>query len=151
MDPCVSASDPHAVTASAVPPWWRRRRAIPGVPKPILTGLQQREKAARRTLAALGYNECVTYSFIDQANAALFGGDVRNILIIKQDLALCNRQDAREHIEHRAFAAARRAQQANEPAILQRDAEVVHRRKVAEFLGKVLHHNAHSRTLRSIK
>lgn len=31
MDPCVSASDPHAVTASAARPWWRRRRAIPGV------------------------------------------------------------------------------------------------------------------------
>ncbi len=50
------------------------RRAVPGVPKPILTPLQQREKAARRTLAALGYNECVTYSFIDQASAVQFGG-----------------------------------------------------------------------------
>jgi phenylalanyl-tRNA synthetase beta chain len=35
---------------------------------------QKRERAARRTMAALGYNECVTYSFIDQAAAALFGG-----------------------------------------------------------------------------
>ncbi|MCV2863171.1 phenylalanine--tRNA ligase subunit beta [Albidovulum sediminicola] len=50
------------------------RRARPGVPKPILTPMQVREKAARRTLAALGYNECVTYSFIDSASAALFGG-----------------------------------------------------------------------------
>ncbi|MEO5615972.1 MAG: phenylalanine--tRNA ligase subunit beta [Cypionkella sp.] len=49
-------------------------RAIPGVPRPILTPLQVRERAARRTIAALGYNECVTYSFIDQASAALFGG-----------------------------------------------------------------------------
>lgn len=49
-------------------------RAHAGVPEPVLTPLQSREKAARRTLAALGYNECVTYSFIDQANAALFGG-----------------------------------------------------------------------------
>ena len=45
-----------------------------GVPGPILTPMQVREKAARRTLAALGYNECVTYSFIDAASAALFGG-----------------------------------------------------------------------------
>lgn len=45
-----------------------------GVPKPILTPLQMREKTARRMAAALGYNECVTYSFIDQASAALFGG-----------------------------------------------------------------------------
>lgn len=50
------------------------RRATPGVPRPILTQAQMREKAARRTIAALGYNECVTYSFIDQASAALFGG-----------------------------------------------------------------------------
>ena len=45
-----------------------------GVPKPILTPLQVRERTARRSLAALGYNECVTYSFIDAADAALFGG-----------------------------------------------------------------------------
>ncbi|MCA0271127.1 MAG: phenylalanine--tRNA ligase subunit beta [Proteobacteria bacterium] len=50
------------------------RRAKPGVPKPVLTPIQVREKAARRTLAALGYNECVTYSFIDAASAELFGG-----------------------------------------------------------------------------
>jgi phenylalanyl-tRNA synthetase beta chain len=45
-----------------------------GVPKPILTPLQMREKTARRMAASLGYNECVTYSFIDQASATLFGG-----------------------------------------------------------------------------
>ncbi|MCL7463777.1 phenylalanine--tRNA ligase subunit beta [Phaeovulum sp. NW3] len=49
-------------------------RETVGVPGPILTPMQMREKAARRTLAALGYNECVTYSFIDGASAALFGG-----------------------------------------------------------------------------
>ena len=45
-----------------------------GVPKPILSPLQKREQAGRRTAAALGYNECVTYSFIDKASASLFGG-----------------------------------------------------------------------------
>ena len=50
------------------------RRALPGVPRPILTPMQVRERAARRTIAALGYNECVTYSFIDAEAAALFGG-----------------------------------------------------------------------------
>lgn len=49
-------------------------RAQVGVPKPILTPGQRREATARRTLAGLGYNECVTYSFIDQASAARFGG-----------------------------------------------------------------------------
>ncbi|MEM6371577.1 MAG: phenylalanine--tRNA ligase subunit beta [Pseudomonadota bacterium] len=45
-----------------------------GVPKPVMTPMQRREQIARRTAAALGYNECVTYSFIDQRSAALFGG-----------------------------------------------------------------------------
>jgi len=49
-------------------------RPQPGVPKPILTPLQVRERTARRQAAALGYNECVTYSFIDQDAALLFGG-----------------------------------------------------------------------------
>ncbi|MFB2533393.1 phenylalanine--tRNA ligase subunit beta [Paracoccus sp. p3-h83] len=45
-----------------------------GVPAPILTPIQRRERTARRMLASLGYNECVTYSFIDAKAAALFGG-----------------------------------------------------------------------------
>jgi phenylalanyl-tRNA synthetase beta chain len=49
-------------------------RETTGVPAPILTPMQIREKAARRMLAALGYNECVSYSFIDATSAALFGG-----------------------------------------------------------------------------
>jgi phenylalanyl-tRNA synthetase beta chain len=50
-------------------------RTNSGVPKPILTPMQQREQTLRRTIAALGYNECVTYSFIDAASAALFGNE----------------------------------------------------------------------------
>ncbi|MDK3075200.1 phenylalanine--tRNA ligase subunit beta [Sedimentitalea sp. JM2-8] len=49
-------------------------RLTPGVPKPVMTPMQRRQQAARRTCAALGYNECVSYSFIDRASAALFGG-----------------------------------------------------------------------------
>ena len=45
-----------------------------GVARPVLTSLQLRQQAAKRTVAALGYNECVTYSFIDRDAAALFGG-----------------------------------------------------------------------------
>ena len=36
--------------------------------------MQRREGQARRRIAALGFNECVTYSFIDRAAAELFGG-----------------------------------------------------------------------------
>ncbi len=49
-------------------------RLSEGVPKPVMTPMQKREQAGRRTCAALGYNECVSYSFIDRASAALFGG-----------------------------------------------------------------------------
>jgi len=49
-------------------------RGDAGVPGTILTPMQVRERAARRMLAALGYNECVTYSFIDRSSATLFGG-----------------------------------------------------------------------------
>lgn len=52
----------------------RLPRSHVGVPKGILTPMQTREATARRTIAALGYNECVTYSFIDQTSARLFGG-----------------------------------------------------------------------------
>jgi phenylalanyl-tRNA synthetase beta chain len=46
----------------------------PGVARPVQTPMQRREGQARRRIAAAGYNECVTYSFIDAAAARLFGG-----------------------------------------------------------------------------
>ncbi len=49
-------------------------RKMEGISRPILTPIQRREQIARRTAAGLGYNECVTYSFVDQASAAVFGG-----------------------------------------------------------------------------
>lgn len=50
------------------------RRTSDALPKQILTPMQKRESIGRRTAASLGYNECVTYSFIDGKQAALFGG-----------------------------------------------------------------------------
>ncbi|MEO9191938.1 MAG: phenylalanine--tRNA ligase subunit beta, partial [Acetobacteraceae bacterium] len=47
-------------------------RAAP-VPAPILTPRQARVALARRTLAAQGLAECVTFSFMDARHAALFG------------------------------------------------------------------------------
>ena len=49
-------------------------RATVGVPQQILSPLQKREQIARRTAAGLGYNECVSYTFIDRNSAELFGG-----------------------------------------------------------------------------
>lgn len=47
-------------------------RAAP-VPPPILTPRQARTALARRTLAAQGLAECVTFSFMEASRAALFG------------------------------------------------------------------------------
>ena len=50
------------------------KRLTDGIPKPVMTPQQRRQQMARRTCAALGYNEVVSYTFIDQPSAALFGG-----------------------------------------------------------------------------
>ena len=42
--------------------------------RPVLTPAQARERTLRRTVAAQGYDEAVTYTFIDAEAAALFGG-----------------------------------------------------------------------------
>ena len=44
------------------------------VARPVLTPAQKRMRAARRTLAARGFNETIAYAFIPRAHAALFGG-----------------------------------------------------------------------------
>jgi phenylalanyl-tRNA synthetase beta chain len=44
-----------------------------GIPAPILTPKQARTALARRTLAARGLLECVTFSFLDHETAGLFG------------------------------------------------------------------------------
>jgi len=49
-------------------------RLTDGIPAPVMTPQQRRQQIARRTCASLGYNEVVSYTFIDQASAALFGG-----------------------------------------------------------------------------
>lgn len=52
----------------------RPMRRAPGVQGVVLTPMQRRTAEARRTLAALGLNECVTYSFVSETEARLFGG-----------------------------------------------------------------------------
>ncbi len=44
------------------------------IARPVLNPLQKRMLAARRTLATRGYNEAVTWAFIPEAHAKLFGG-----------------------------------------------------------------------------
>ena len=44
------------------------------IARPILNPLQKRMLAARRTLATRGFNECVTWAFLPEVQAKLFGG-----------------------------------------------------------------------------
>jgi phenylalanyl-tRNA synthetase beta chain len=89
----------EALGLDCVPPSWRpdivgeadlveevcRIHGLDGIPfaamerdhpvaRPVLDPLQRRMLAARRTLAARGFNEAVTWAFLPEANARLFGG-----------------------------------------------------------------------------
>ncbi|MCP5412785.1 MAG: phenylalanine--tRNA ligase subunit beta [Alphaproteobacteria bacterium] len=54
--PSTALTRPHAVAA------------------PVLSAQQRRTRAARRAIAARGFNECVSFSFIAREQAELFGG-----------------------------------------------------------------------------
>ncbi|MDP4021837.1 phenylalanine--tRNA ligase subunit beta [Methylobacterium sp. NEAU 140] len=61
-----------------------------GVGRPLLTPMQKRTRTAKRALAARGLMEAVTWSFIPQADAELFGGgggDLRLANPIAADLS----------------------------------------------------------------
>ena len=49
------------------------------VARPVLTALQKRMLSARRTLAQHGFNDAVTYAFLSEAEAKLFGGGAREL------------------------------------------------------------------------
>lgn len=51
------------------------------VPKPTLSPGQRRSSATRRALAAAGFAECVTYSFLQGRVAKLFGGGADNVTL----------------------------------------------------------------------
>ena len=96
----------HLDGHKATPPTWRRDvdgkadlveevarivgyHALPSTPLPevsaqpggILTARQSRARAARRALAAAGYNEAVTWSFTSAAKATLFGGGDETLIL----------------------------------------------------------------------
>lgn len=52
------------------------------VPKPVRNDAQQRAEFARRTLAARGLVEAVTYSFMEAKQADLFGGVVDGVRLV---------------------------------------------------------------------
>src|ERR1700733_13560602 len=53
-----------------------------GVPRPVLTLMQKRTRLAKRTLAALGSREAVTWSFVSKATAELFGGGSPSLTLV---------------------------------------------------------------------
>jgi phenylalanyl-tRNA synthetase beta chain len=60
----------HGLAGVASVPLERER----AVAKSVLTSAQRRSRTVRRTLAARGFNECVSFSFIARDQARLFGG-----------------------------------------------------------------------------
>jgi phenylalanyl-tRNA synthetase beta chain len=53
----------------------------PSIPLPVLTPMQKRVRAAKRTLAARGLVEAMTWSFVAKAQAELFGGVPEALLV----------------------------------------------------------------------
>ncbi len=100
------AIDGEGPVLQVTPPSWRRDidgkadlveevariagyDALPSTPLPdapypvggVLTPRQARMRVGRRALAALGYDELVTWSFTSQAKAALFGGGQADLVL----------------------------------------------------------------------
>jgi phenylalanyl-tRNA synthetase beta chain len=72
-----------------VPATPMRREA--GVAKPVLTEMQKRQRLTRRVLAARGFVEAVTWSFIAPEHAKLFGGGAPELVLsnpISSELAV---------------------------------------------------------------
>jgi phenylalanyl-tRNA synthetase beta chain len=63
-----------------IPP--KSLRAAAPVPLPTLTPRQARTALARRVLAARGLSECVTFSFMAQGQAALFGDTPASLCLL---------------------------------------------------------------------
>jgi phenylalanyl-tRNA synthetase beta chain len=62
-----------------------------GVAKPVLTEMQKRQRLTRRLLAARGFVEAVTWSFIAPEHAKLFGGGAPELVLsnpISSELAV---------------------------------------------------------------
>ncbi|MCW5695959.1 MAG: phenylalanine--tRNA ligase subunit beta [Bauldia sp.] len=53
-----------------------------GVPRPVLTPAQRRVRLARRTLAARGMTEAVTWSFLPKTHAEAFGGGAPELALV---------------------------------------------------------------------
>ena len=59
---------------------------LAAVPLPVLTPIQKRVRASKRTLAARGLMEAMTWSFVSKEQAALFGG-VPDALILANPIS----------------------------------------------------------------
>ncbi len=66
-------------------------RRAPGIARQILLPAQKRALVCRRTIASLGYDECVTYSFVGEDIAEMFLGGTKPVEIenpISSDLGV---------------------------------------------------------------
>jgi phenylalanyl-tRNA synthetase beta chain len=81
---------------------------LSAVARPVLNPLQKRMIAARRTLAARGLNEAVTWSFLSEAQAKLFGGGQRNRALVLANPISSELSDMRPSLLPNLIAAAGR-------------------------------------------
>ena len=81
---------------------------LSAVARPVLNPLQKRMIAARRTLAARGLNEAVTWSFLSEAQAKLFGNGQRNRALVLANPISSELSDMRPSLLPNLIAAAGR-------------------------------------------
>ena len=73
-----------------------------------------------------------------QAHITLFRRQIGHILAVKEDLAFGDGENAGEHVQYGALAAAGGAQQGGQGAVLHGKAQVIHRSGGAEAFGQMV-------------
>jgi phenylalanyl-tRNA synthetase beta chain len=81
---------------------------LSAVARPVLTALQRRMIQVRRTLAARGLNEAVTWSFLSEAQARLFNNGQRNRMLVLANPISSELSDMRPSLLPNLIAAASR-------------------------------------------
>jgi phenylalanyl-tRNA synthetase beta chain len=78
------------------------------IAKPVLNTLQKRMLSARRTLSERGFNEAVTYAFLPEEHAILFGNGQRNRELVLANPISSELSDMRPSLLPNLIAAAAR-------------------------------------------
>ena len=100
---------------------------------------------AQRELDVVGHRHVAEQRVVleHEADLALAGADVRHVAPVQHDAAVVDRRQARDRAQQRALAAAGRAEQHEQLAVLDLRRDVADGRGAAKFLGYLLESDRH--------